>query len=181
MAEYYKGKECTKNQWADRVVNFLNFSDFGKNQDMDEEMKAAKEAYKQELKDAGCKFDYDTNRYYFTTDRKIDRERVDESCNKYRDIIYRHNHPDYIPKTKDTVIVDLGAISAEERKSRHVQILLKPSVYDKIKAGAENFGLTVNDYINKVFENLTYEKKVDYLETPSGETNWKPKRRRKTS
>lgn len=48
------------------------------------------------------------------------------------------------------VIVKIGAISAEERKSRHVKILLKPSVNDIIKAGAENFGLTINDYINKV-------------------------------
>ncbi len=178
MTDYYKGKECKKNQWADYVVNFLNFHDFGKNHELHEEMKAVKEEYKKELNAAGVKFDYEEKRYYFTTDRKIDRERVEECCNKYRDIIYKHNNPGYEPKTKNTVIVDIGAINAEERKSRHLQVLLKPSVYDKIKAGAENFGLTINDYINKVFENLTYKINSNLLETPSGETSWKPKRKR---
>ena len=179
MAEYYKGKECKKNQFVDTIVNFLDFSVFGKNQDLDEELKAAKEEYKKELKEAGCKYDYEEKRYVFTTDRKIDRERVDDCCNRFRDIIYKHNHPDYIPQTKDTVIVDIGAINTEERKSRHLQILLKPSVYAKIKEGAENFGLTINDYINKVFENLTYKKK-DYPELPTGENSWIPKRKRKS-
>ena len=159
MEERYKHQECTKNQFADTIVNFLDFSAFGKNKEIDEEMKAAKEAYKQELKDAGCAYDYKEKRYYFTTDRAIDRQRVDECCNKYRDLIYKHNHPNELPKTKDMVVIDLSKICAEETKSHKMQLLLKPSVYEKIKEGADNFGLSVNDYINKVFENLTFEKK----------------------
>lgn len=41
-----------------------------------------------------------------------------------------------------------------EKKSRRVQLLLKKSVYEKAKNRAEKLGISVNDYINRVLEEI---------------------------
>lgn len=39
-----------------------------------------------------------------------------------------------------------------EKKSKRVQLVLKPSLYEKIKASAEKAGISVNEYAHKAFE-----------------------------
>lgn len=44
-----------------------------------------------------------------------------------------------------------------ETKSRRLQLVLQPSLYDKVKAGATAAGLSVNEYVHQILENATRE------------------------
>lgn len=44
-----------------------------------------------------------------------------------------------------------------ETKSRRLQLVLQPSLYDRVKAGAVAAGLSVNEYVHKILENATRE------------------------
>ncbi len=44
-----------------------------------------------------------------------------------------------------------------ETKSRRLQLVLQPSLYDKVKAGAAAAGLSVNEYVHQILENATRE------------------------
>ena len=39
-----------------------------------------------------------------------------------------------------------------EKRSKRLQLLVQPSLYDKVKAHAETEGCSVNDYIHRVLE-----------------------------
>lgn len=39
-----------------------------------------------------------------------------------------------------------------EKKSKRVQLVLKPSLYEKLKAAADKAGISVNEYAHKAFE-----------------------------
>lgn len=39
-----------------------------------------------------------------------------------------------------------------EKRSKRLQLLVQPSLYDKVKAQAETEGCSVNDYIHRVLE-----------------------------
>lgn len=39
-----------------------------------------------------------------------------------------------------------------EKRSKRLQLLVQPSLYDKVKAQAETGGCSVNDYIHRVLE-----------------------------
>lgn len=47
------------------------------------------------------------------------------------------------------------ATPATEAKTRRLQLLLRPSLYDRVKARAERDGTSVNEYINSVLEDAT--------------------------
>ena len=42
-----------------------------------------------------------------------------------------------------------------EKKSRRLQLLLQPSIYDAVKRRAEGEGVSVNDLINTILEDAT--------------------------
>ena len=42
-----------------------------------------------------------------------------------------------------------------EKKTRRLQLLLKPSVYDRVKELADREGVSVNEYISSVLETAT--------------------------
>lgn len=44
-----------------------------------------------------------------------------------------------------------------ETKSRRLQLVLQPSLYERVKAAATNKGVSVNDYIHKLLEEATRE------------------------
>ena len=44
-----------------------------------------------------------------------------------------------------------------ETKSRRLQLVLQPSLYDKVKAGAAAAGLSVNEDVHQILENATRE------------------------
>ncbi len=44
-----------------------------------------------------------------------------------------------------------------EKRSKRLQLLVQPSLYDKIKAQAETEGCSVNDYIHRVLEDAVKE------------------------
>lgn len=44
-----------------------------------------------------------------------------------------------------------------ETKSRRLQLVLQPSLYDRVKAKATAAGLSVNEYIHQVLDNATRE------------------------
>lgn len=44
-----------------------------------------------------------------------------------------------------------------ETKSRRLQLVLQPSLYDRVKAGASAAGLSVNEYVHQILENATRE------------------------
>ncbi len=44
-----------------------------------------------------------------------------------------------------------------ETKSRRLQLVLQPSLYEKVKATATAKGVSVNDYIHKLLEEATKE------------------------
>lgn len=50
--------------------------------------------------------------------------------------------------------VDYGII---ETKSRRVQLLMQPSLYEKLKALAENQGMSVNNFIHQLLESAINE------------------------
>lgn len=42
-----------------------------------------------------------------------------------------------------------------EKKTRRLQLVLQPSLYDKVKARAEESGVSVNEYIHSILEEST--------------------------
>lgn len=44
-----------------------------------------------------------------------------------------------------------------EIKSRRLQLVLKPSLYDRVKAGAKASGLSVNEYCHQILDEATRE------------------------
>jgi predicted HicB family RNase H-like nuclease len=44
-----------------------------------------------------------------------------------------------------------------ETKSRRLQLVIQPSLYEKVKAGAQASGLSVNEYVHQILENATRE------------------------
>lgn len=54
------------------------------------------------------------------------------------------------PAIKEGYKVDYGVV---EKKSRRMQLLVQPSLYEKIKAKAMAEGSSVNDYIHTLLEN----------------------------
>lgn len=44
-----------------------------------------------------------------------------------------------------------------EKRSKRLQLLVQPSLYDKVKAQAETEGCSVNDYIHRVLEEAVKE------------------------
>lgn len=44
-----------------------------------------------------------------------------------------------------------------EKRSKRLQLLVQPSLYDKIKAQAEKEGCSVNDFIHRVLEDAVKE------------------------
>lgn len=44
-----------------------------------------------------------------------------------------------------------------ETKSRRLQLVLQPSLYEKVKATAKSKGVSVNEYIHKLLEEATRE------------------------
>ena len=42
-----------------------------------------------------------------------------------------------------------------EKKTRRLQLVLQPSLYDKVKARAEQSGTSVNEYIHSILEDAT--------------------------
>lgn len=44
-----------------------------------------------------------------------------------------------------------------EVKNRRLQLVLQPSLYDKVKSGAKAAGLSVNEYVHRILEDATRE------------------------
>jgi len=44
-----------------------------------------------------------------------------------------------------------------ETKSRRLQLVLQPSLYDRVKAGAAAAGLSVNEYCHQILDEATRE------------------------
>ena len=44
-----------------------------------------------------------------------------------------------------------------EKRSKRLQLLVQPSLYDKIKAQADTEGCSVNDFIHRVLEDAVKE------------------------
>jgi predicted HicB family RNase H-like nuclease len=44
-----------------------------------------------------------------------------------------------------------------EKKTRRLQLVLQPSLYERVKARAEQSGSSVNDYIHSILEEATRE------------------------
>lgn len=44
-----------------------------------------------------------------------------------------------------------------ETKSRRLQLILQPSLYERVKAGAIAAGLSVNEYVHQILSNATRE------------------------
>lgn len=44
-----------------------------------------------------------------------------------------------------------------ETKSRRLQLVLQPSLYARVKAGAAAAGLSVNEYVHQILDNATRE------------------------
>lgn len=44
-----------------------------------------------------------------------------------------------------------------ETKSRRLQLVLQPSLYDRVKAGATAAGLSVNEYVHQILDTATRE------------------------
>lgn len=44
-----------------------------------------------------------------------------------------------------------------ETKSRRLQLVLQPSLYDRVKAGAAAAGLSVNEYVHQILDTATRE------------------------
>ena len=42
-----------------------------------------------------------------------------------------------------------------ETKKRRLQLVLKPSLYEKVKSGASKQGLSVNEYVHRILEEAT--------------------------
>lgn len=44
-----------------------------------------------------------------------------------------------------------------ETKKRRLQLVLRPSLYDKIKSGASKQGISVNEYVHRILDKATQE------------------------
>lgn len=44
-----------------------------------------------------------------------------------------------------------------ETKKRRLQLVLRPSLYDKIKSGASRQGISVNEYVHRILDKATQE------------------------
>lgn len=44
-----------------------------------------------------------------------------------------------------------------EVKTRRLQLVLQPSLYDRVKAGAQKRGLSVNEYVHQILDHATTE------------------------
>ena len=44
-----------------------------------------------------------------------------------------------------------------ETKSRRMQLVLQPSLYERVKKGANAAGLSVNEYVHQILDNATRE------------------------
>ena len=44
-----------------------------------------------------------------------------------------------------------------ETKSRRLQLILQPSLYNRVKAGAAAAGLSVNEYVHQILDDATRE------------------------
>ncbi len=44
-----------------------------------------------------------------------------------------------------------------ETKSRRLQLVLQPSLYERVKAGAKAAGLSVNEYVHQILDEATRE------------------------
>ncbi len=44
-----------------------------------------------------------------------------------------------------------------ETKSRRLQLVLQPSLYERVKVGAKTAGLSVNEYVHQILDNATRE------------------------
>lgn len=45
-----------------------------------------------------------------------------------------------------------------EKKSKRVQLVLQPSLYEKIKSAADKAGISLNEYAHRAFENMLNDK-----------------------
>lgn len=52
----------------------------------------------------------------------------------------------------DTSVLPEGYMLVRESKSRRVQLLIRPSIYEGIKEIAKKKGKSINDYVNDLFE-----------------------------
>ncbi len=59
----------------------------------------------------------------------------------------------------DTSVLPDGYILVRERKSRRLQLLIRPSIYEEVKNMATENNQSVNDYINELIEKEVYEKR----------------------
>ena len=50
-----------------------------------------------------------------------------------------------------------AAPMTREPKSRRLQLLIRPSLYERLRAGSERNGTSVNEYINSILEDATKE------------------------
>lgn len=46
-----------------------------------------------------------------------------------------------------------------ETKTRRVQLIMQPSLYDRVKAAADKEGISVNEYIHAILDDATKAKK----------------------
>lgn len=42
-----------------------------------------------------------------------------------------------------------------ETKSRRLQLILQPSLFERVKSGANTSGLSVNEYVHQILDNAT--------------------------
>lgn len=45
-----------------------------------------------------------------------------------------------------------------ETKSRRLQLVVQPSLYERIKEGAKDAGLSVNEYVHRILDEATQER-----------------------
>ncbi len=57
------------------------------------------------------------------------------------------------PKKEAPAVKDFKPV-VKENKSKKLLVLLKPSTYERISGNASKYGLSVNEYINQVLENI---------------------------
>lgn len=62
---------------------------------------------------------------------------------------------------RDMPVLPEGYRLVRESKSRRMQLLVRPSIYDGIKKLADDNNQSVNDYINDLFEREVYQKGND--------------------